>query len=76
MRRRPTESELDARPETEAVGGWWNRRNNPELDLVCPQDARAHIAGRPAHRPRARPVTAYGRTPPPRSPGCPPPSPR
>lgn len=21
-------------PETEAVGGWWNRRNNPEVDLV------------------------------------------
>jgi hypothetical protein len=21
-------------PETEAVGGWWNRRNNPEIDLV------------------------------------------
>ncbi|WP_433711034.1 ATP-binding protein [Nocardia sp. CA-084685] len=21
-------------PETEAVGGWWNRQNNPELDLV------------------------------------------
>ncbi|RBO86536.1 DUF234 domain-containing protein [Nocardia puris] len=25
----------DARwPETEAVGGWWNRQNNPEIDLV------------------------------------------
>ncbi|MFE3261468.1 ATP-binding protein [Nocardia sp. NPDC059229] len=25
----------DARwPETEAVGGWWNRQNNPELDLI------------------------------------------
>ncbi|MCM2575953.1 ATP-binding protein [Streptomyces meridianus] len=21
-------------PETEAVGGWWNRQNNPEVDLV------------------------------------------
>ncbi|MEV1007551.1 DUF234 domain-containing protein [Streptomyces sp. NPDC049881] len=21
-------------PDTEAVGGWWNRRNNPEIDLV------------------------------------------
>ncbi|MGW0838234.1 ATP-binding protein [Streptomyces prunicolor] len=21
-------------PETEAVGGWWNRQNNPEIDLV------------------------------------------
>ncbi|MFD7846319.1 DUF234 domain-containing protein [Nocardia sp. NPDC059764] len=21
-------------PETEAVGGWWNRQNNPELDLI------------------------------------------
>ncbi len=21
-------------PQTEAVGGWWNRQNNPELDLV------------------------------------------
>jgi hypothetical protein len=26
---------LDAEwPETEAVGGWWNRQNNPEIDLV------------------------------------------
>lgn len=25
----------DARwPDTEAVGGWWNRQNNPEIDLV------------------------------------------
>ncbi|MEV5407475.1 ATP-binding protein [Thermopolyspora sp. NPDC052614] len=24
----------DAWPETEAIGGWWNRRNNPEIDLV------------------------------------------
>ncbi|MFD3756638.1 ATP-binding protein [Streptomyces sp. NPDC058622] len=21
-------------PQTEAVGGWWNRRNNPEIDLI------------------------------------------
>ncbi|MDN5855734.1 MAG: DUF234 domain-containing protein, partial [Actinomycetia bacterium] len=21
-------------PQTEAVGGWWNRQNNPEIDLV------------------------------------------
>ncbi|MEV5525970.1 ATP-binding protein [Streptomyces prunicolor] len=21
-------------PETEAVGGWWNRQNNPEIDMV------------------------------------------
>lgn len=21
-------------PRTEAIGGWWNRRNNPEIDLV------------------------------------------
>jgi AAA+ ATPase superfamily predicted ATPase len=24
----------DRWPETEAIGGWWNRRNNPEIDLV------------------------------------------
>ncbi|MFD8247413.1 ATP-binding protein [Nocardia sp. NPDC059691] len=25
----------DARwPDTEAVGGWWNRQNNPEIDLI------------------------------------------
>ncbi|WP_406374351.1 AAA family ATPase [Streptomyces sp. NBC_00647] len=24
----------DEWPETEAIGGWWNRRNNPEIDLV------------------------------------------
>ena len=24
----------DECPETEAIGGWWNRRNNPEIDLV------------------------------------------
>jgi uncharacterized protein len=21
-------------PETEAIGGWWNRQNNPEIDLI------------------------------------------
>lgn len=21
-------------PDTEAVGGWWNRRNNPEIDII------------------------------------------
>lgn len=21
-------------PDTEAVGGWWNRQNNPEIDLI------------------------------------------
>ncbi|NGO49346.1 ATP-binding protein [Streptomyces ureilyticus] len=24
----------DPWPETEAVGGWWNRQNNPEIDLI------------------------------------------
>ncbi|MGO4616908.1 ATP-binding protein [Nocardia sp. 2YAB30] len=24
----------DRWPETEAVGGWWNRQNNPEIDLI------------------------------------------
>lgn len=24
----------DRWPDTEAVGGWWNRQNNPELDLI------------------------------------------
>ncbi|MFG1792647.1 ATP-binding protein [Nocardia sp. NPDC049149] len=24
----------DQWPETEAIGGWWNRQNNPEIDLV------------------------------------------
>ncbi|MER5826123.1 ATP-binding protein [Streptomyces mirabilis] len=24
----------DEWPETEAIGGWWNRQNNPEIDLV------------------------------------------
>lgn len=30
MRRLPDE----AWPETEAIGGWWNRQNRPEIDLV------------------------------------------
>ncbi|MFR9753290.1 ATP-binding protein [Nocardia sp. 004] len=33
----------DRWPETEAVGGWWNRHNNPELDLIGAD--RAPIAG-------------------------------
>ncbi|MGW5271042.1 hypothetical protein ACWEQP_00390 [Streptomyces sp. NPDC004044] len=24
----------DEWPGTEAIGGWWNRRNNPEIDLI------------------------------------------
>jgi AAA+ ATPase superfamily predicted ATPase len=24
----------DSWPDTEAIGGWWNRQNNPEIDLV------------------------------------------
>lgn len=24
----------DEWPETEAIGGWWNRQNNPEIDLI------------------------------------------
>ncbi len=24
----------DRWPDTEAVGGWWNRQNNPEIDLI------------------------------------------
>jgi AAA+ ATPase superfamily predicted ATPase len=31
-------------PDTEAVGGWWNRQNNPEIDLVGAD--REPIAGR------------------------------
>lgn len=31
-------------PETEAVGGWWNRQNNPEVDLVAAD--RAPVAAR------------------------------
>lgn len=26
--------ETSQSPATEAVGGWWNRQNNPEIDLV------------------------------------------
>ncbi|MCH6163127.1 ATP-binding protein [Streptomyces marispadix] len=36
-------------PGTEAVGGWWNRQNNPEVDLVGadrePVAAHVHFAG-------------------------------
>lgn len=36
-------------PATEAIGGWWNRRNNPEVDLVsADRDApakRVHFVG-------------------------------
>lgn len=36
-------------PETEAVGGWWNRQNNPEIDLVGadrePVAGRVHFVG-------------------------------
>ncbi|MBN3932595.1 AAA family ATPase [Streptomyces verrucosisporus] len=36
-------------PETEAVGGWWNRRNNPEIDLIGadrePVAGKVHFAG-------------------------------
>ncbi|MBG0825068.1 ATP-binding protein [Planomonospora sp. ID91781] len=39
----------DAWPDTEAVGGWWNRRNNPEIDLVGadrePVANRVHFTG-------------------------------
>jgi AAA+ ATPase superfamily predicted ATPase len=31
-------------PETEAIGGWWNRQNNPEVDLIGAD--RAPVAGR------------------------------
>ncbi|MCX5584500.1 ATP-binding protein [Streptomyces erythrochromogenes] len=30
-------------PQTEAVGGWWNRQNNPEIDLIGAD--RAPVAG-------------------------------
>jgi uncharacterized protein len=33
----------DRWPDTEAVGGWWNRQNNPEIDLVGAD--RAQVAG-------------------------------
>ncbi|PZG21774.1 ATP-binding protein [Nonomuraea aridisoli] len=39
----------DTWPETEEVGGWWNRRNNPEIDLVGadkgPVAGRVHFVG-------------------------------
>ncbi len=39
----------DAWPETEAIGGWWNRQNNPEIDLIGadaePVAARVHFIG-------------------------------
>lgn len=39
----------DEWPDTEAVGGWWNRQNNPEIDLVgadrSPVAGRVHFVG-------------------------------
>lgn len=39
----------EAWPDTEAVGGWWNRQNNPEIDLVGadrePVAGRVHFLG-------------------------------
>jgi AAA+ ATPase superfamily predicted ATPase len=39
----------DRWPETEALGGWWNRQNNPEIDLVGadrrPVASRIHFLG-------------------------------
>ena len=36
-------------PETQAVGGWWNRQFNPEIDLVgadhSPVATRIHFTG-------------------------------
>ena len=36
-------------PETETIGGWWNRQNNPEIDLVGadrdPVAGRVHFVG-------------------------------
>ncbi len=36
-------------PDTEAVGGWWNRQNNPEIDLIGtdrePNATSVHFAG-------------------------------
>ncbi|GII78464.1 ArsR family transcriptional regulator [Sphaerisporangium rufum] len=34
----------DAWPDAEHVGGWWNRQNNPEIDLVAAD--RVPVAGR------------------------------
>ncbi len=45
MRRLPDEQW----PDTEVVGGWWNRQNNPEIDLVgadrAPVASAVHFAG-------------------------------
>jgi hypothetical protein len=39
----------DRWPETEAIGGWWNRQNNPEIDLMGadrePVAKRVHFLG-------------------------------
>lgn len=39
----------DRWPDTEAVGGWWNRQNNPEIDLIGadhePVAAAVHFVG-------------------------------
>ncbi|MEU8380572.1 ATP-binding protein [Streptosporangium sp. NPDC048865] len=39
----------DEWPDTEVVGGWWNRQNNPEIDLVGadrePVASRIHFVG-------------------------------
>lgn len=39
----------DGWPETQAVGGWWNRQNNPEIDIVgadrAPVAAEVHFLG-------------------------------
>lgn len=39
----------DTWPDTEAVGGWWNRQNNPEVDIVgadrAPVARHLHFAG-------------------------------
>ncbi|WP_413801236.1 ATP-binding protein [Streptomyces iranensis] len=36
-------------PETEAIGGWWNRQNNPEIDLIGadrePTARKVHFVG-------------------------------
>jgi uncharacterized protein len=39
----------DEWPETEAIGGWWNRQNNPEIDIVGadrePVAGNVHLVG-------------------------------
>ncbi len=39
----------EAWPDTEVVGGWWNRRNNPEIDVIGadrePVAGRVHFLG-------------------------------